>query len=105
MTQNMPKTTKQWIVTSQDGKDGFNALKFSEEQLHELGDSQVLVKRTFSSQATTTQGNAPLIPFVRSPCCVAECELHAEHNAVHYVLTSSVPRFDYPVGQIVGFDA
>ncbi|GJN69239.1 hypothetical protein PCL_02322 [Purpureocillium lilacinum] len=44
MAQNVPKTTKQWTVTSQDGKDGFNALKFSEEQLSELGDSQVLVK-------------------------------------------------------------
>ena len=45
MAQNVPKTTKQWTVTSQDGKDGFNALKLPEEQLSELGDSQVLVKR------------------------------------------------------------
>lgn len=45
MAQDIPKTTKQWNVTARDGKDGFNALKYSEKAVPELGDSQVLVKR------------------------------------------------------------
>lgn len=39
--QEIPKTVKQWNVT---GKDGFESLKFSEQPVPELGDSQVLVK-------------------------------------------------------------
>lgn len=37
----IPKTTKQWTVT---GQNGFDSLKFSEESIPELGDNQVLVK-------------------------------------------------------------
>ncbi|KAJ4211130.1 hypothetical protein NW759_012881 [Fusarium solani] len=45
MTQTkIPQTVQQWNVTAQDGKDGFNALQFSEQPLAELGDNQVLVK-------------------------------------------------------------
>lgn len=42
MSQQVPVTTKQWNVT---GKDGFDSLKFSEQPIPQLGDSQVLVKR------------------------------------------------------------
>jgi hypothetical protein len=38
----VPQTVKQWNVVSHNGFDG---LKFSEQPLPELGDSQVLVKR------------------------------------------------------------
>ncbi|KND86982.1 Zinc-type alcohol dehydrogenase-like protein [Tolypocladium ophioglossoides CBS 100239] len=44
MAQLIPKTSKQWTVTAQDGEDGFNALQFSEEPVPVLGDGQVLVK-------------------------------------------------------------
>ncbi|KAK2598088.1 hypothetical protein QQS21_005799 [Conoideocrella luteorostrata] len=44
MAQHIPKTTKQWNVSSYDGKDGFNALKYSEQEVPELGHSEVLVK-------------------------------------------------------------
>lgn len=37
----VPKTVKQWNIVSGTGFDG---LKFSEQPLPELGDSQVLVK-------------------------------------------------------------
>ncbi|KAF4469197.1 alcohol dehydrogenase [Fusarium albosuccineum] len=47
MTQAIPETVKQWTVTAQDGKDGFNALKLTEEPRPELGDGQVLVKSKF----------------------------------------------------------
>ena len=46
MAQNVPKTTKQWTVT---GTSGFDALKFSEAPIPELGDAQVLVKRMSTS--------------------------------------------------------
>ncbi|CAH0018392.1 unnamed protein product [Clonostachys rhizophaga] len=41
MAQEIPKTVKQWSVSD---FTGFDALKFSEEPIPELGDSQVLVK-------------------------------------------------------------
>ncbi|KAL6870134.1 hypothetical protein ACO1O0_001469 [Amphichorda felina] len=41
MAQDIPKTTKRWIVT---GMTGFDALRFDEVPVPELGDSQVLVK-------------------------------------------------------------
>lgn len=44
MAMNIPKTTKQWNVATVDGKDGFDALTYSEQQVPELGDSEVLVK-------------------------------------------------------------
>ncbi|GAB0135309.1 hypothetical protein EsDP_00003652 [Epichloe bromicola] len=44
MTQDIPKTTKQWNVSSHDGSEGFDALKFSEQEIPELGHSEVLVK-------------------------------------------------------------
>ncbi|POR37005.1 Zinc-type alcohol dehydrogenase-like protein [Tolypocladium paradoxum] len=44
MAQDIPNTAKQWNVTTQDGKDGFNALQFSEKAVPDVGDSQVLVK-------------------------------------------------------------
>ncbi|KAF4968731.1 hypothetical protein FZEAL_10345 [Fusarium zealandicum] len=43
-SQSIPETVRQWCVTAQDGKDGFDALKFSEEPLAKVGDGQVLVK-------------------------------------------------------------
>lgn len=49
MAQDIPKTTKQWAISSQDGSAGFDALKFSEEQIPALGDSEVLVKRTLAT--------------------------------------------------------
>ncbi|KZZ96472.1 Alcohol dehydrogenase superfamily, zinc-type [Beauveria brongniartii RCEF 3172] len=44
MAQSIPRTTKQWNVTAQDGQDGFDALKLSDAPVPELGASQVLVK-------------------------------------------------------------
>ena len=41
MGDTIPKTTKLWRVT---GYDGFDSLKFTEEPVPELGDSEVLVK-------------------------------------------------------------
>lgn len=41
MSQDIPKTTKQWSVV---GTTGFDSLKFGEVDIPELGDSQVLVK-------------------------------------------------------------
>ncbi|KAK7428585.1 hypothetical protein QQZ08_004846 [Neonectria magnoliae] len=41
MAQAIPTTVKQWNVS---GQGGFDLLKFSEQPLSELGDSQVLVK-------------------------------------------------------------
>ncbi|KAJ9493241.1 hypothetical protein H2202_011300, partial [Exophiala xenobiotica] len=43
MGDSIPKTTKLWRVT---GYDGFDSLKFIEEPVPELGDSEVLVKRS-----------------------------------------------------------
>ncbi|OAA82601.1 alcohol dehydrogenase [Akanthomyces lecanii RCEF 1005] len=40
MAQVIPQTAKQWNVTAQDCKDGFNALKLSNVALPELGASQ-----------------------------------------------------------------
>lgn len=40
----VPQTVKQWNVVSHNGFDG---LKFSEQPLPELGDSQVLVKSEY----------------------------------------------------------
>lgn len=36
---------RQWKVTAQDGKAGFDALELSEQPVPECGDGQVLVKR------------------------------------------------------------
>jgi NADPH:quinone reductase-like Zn-dependent oxidoreductase len=41
MSQQVPKTTKQWNVTA---LDGFDSLKLSEQPVPECGDSQVVVK-------------------------------------------------------------
>lgn len=41
MAEPLPKTAKQWKVT---GYTGFDDLKFTEEAVPEIGDSQVLVK-------------------------------------------------------------
>lgn len=41
MAQDIPKTTKQWHVT---GNEGFDSLKFDEVPTQEVGDGQVLVK-------------------------------------------------------------
>jgi hypothetical protein len=47
MAQGIPKTSKQWTV---EGENGFDSLHFGEVDIPELGDGQVLVKRTsFSS--------------------------------------------------------
>ncbi|KZZ95836.1 alcohol dehydrogenase [Moelleriella libera RCEF 2490] len=44
MAQDTPKTTKQWNVSSHDGSQGFDALKYTEQDVPELGHSEVLVK-------------------------------------------------------------
>lgn len=49
MAQDIPKTTKRWIVT---GMTGFDALRFDEVPVPELGDSQVLVKRMSINPST-----------------------------------------------------
>lgn len=41
MTEEVPKTIKVWRVT---GYDGLDSLKYNEEPVPEIGDSQVLVK-------------------------------------------------------------
>lgn len=41
MAEEIPKTSKQWRVT---GYDGFDALKFMEEEVPILSDNYVLVK-------------------------------------------------------------
>ena len=92
MAQNVPKTTKQWTVTSQDGKDGFNALKLSEEQLSELGDSQVLVKRKSIGRLNEViGGSSALTPFVRSPCRIAQCKSPGVALQYATFLTAAVP--------------
>ncbi|KAM5351157.1 hypothetical protein ACJ41O_003880 [Fusarium nematophilum] len=64
MTQTeIPKTVQQWNVTSQDGRDGFNVLKFSEQPLAELGDNQVLVK----IQGASLNYRDLIIPLGRYP--------------------------------------
>ncbi|EQL02864.1 Alcohol dehydrogenase superfamily, zinc-type [Ophiocordyceps sinensis CO18] len=60
---SVPKTVKQWNVTAQDGKDGFNALKYSEQPLPAVGDSQVLVKL----QAASLNYRDLIIPLGRYP--------------------------------------
>jgi hypothetical protein len=45
MAPQIPKTTKQWNVTNISGEVGFDALKYSEQDVPVLGDSEVLVKR------------------------------------------------------------
>ena len=47
MTQQVPLTTKQWNVS---GTSGFDALKFSEQPVPQLGDSEVLVKCMYQIQ-------------------------------------------------------
>ncbi|RTE78603.1 hypothetical protein BHE90_006907 [Fusarium euwallaceae] len=59
----IPQTAQQWNVTAQDGKDGFNALQFSEQPLAELGDSQVLVK----IQGASLNYRDLIIPLGRYP--------------------------------------
>lgn len=41
MAEDIPKTSKQWRVT---GYNGFDALKFTEEEIPILADNYVLVK-------------------------------------------------------------
>lgn len=41
MAQSLPETTQQWNVT---GFNGLESLKFSEQPIPELGDTQVLVR-------------------------------------------------------------
>ncbi|WYZ39754.1 hypothetical protein EsH8_IV_000095 [Colletotrichum jinshuiense] len=41
MAQAIPKTVKQWSVI---GQDGFDSLKFTEQEVPEIGDNQALVK-------------------------------------------------------------
>ncbi|KAE8443644.1 hypothetical protein EG329_001502 [Mollisiaceae sp. DMI_Dod_QoI] len=41
MTQSIPKTTRQWSVT---GQDGFDSLQYMEQPVAQLGDNQVLIK-------------------------------------------------------------
>lgn len=41
MAQDIPKTTKQWVVA---GEKGFDSLSFTENDIPALGDNQVLVK-------------------------------------------------------------
>lgn len=45
MDSTIPSTAKQWNVTA---TDGYDSLKFSEQPVPELGDSEVLVKSKFS---------------------------------------------------------
>ncbi|OAA74599.1 Alcohol dehydrogenase superfamily, zinc-type [Akanthomyces lecanii RCEF 1005] len=44
MAAQIPATTKQWSLSSLDGSEGFDALKFTEVPVDPPGDSQVLVK-------------------------------------------------------------
>lgn len=44
MAQPVPKTTKQWNVV---GYDGLESLKYSEQPVPELGDTEVLVRSKF----------------------------------------------------------
>ncbi|PGH23219.1 hypothetical protein AJ80_02635 [Polytolypa hystricis UAMH7299] len=41
MAQSIPRTTKQWTVS---GEDGFDSLRYSEQPVPELGDNQVLYR-------------------------------------------------------------
>ncbi|KAM0670063.1 hypothetical protein ACQRIU_000458 [Beauveria bassiana] len=63
MAYSIPKTTKQWNVTSQDGQGGFNALKLSNAPVPELGASQVLVKL----QAASLNYRDLIIPLGKYP--------------------------------------
>ncbi len=45
MAVQIPATTKQWTLSSLDGSEGFDALKFTEVPVNPPGDSEVLVKR------------------------------------------------------------
>ena len=72
MTPDIPKTTKQWNVTSNDGKDRFGALKYSEQKIAELGDSEVLVKRKSPSHYAA----GPLANTIaNSTCCLSKCKI------------------------------
>lgn len=44
MADPIPATAKQWTLSSTDGSEGFDALKFGEVQVTAPGDSEVLVK-------------------------------------------------------------
>ncbi|TQN63794.1 Zinc-type alcohol dehydrogenase-like protein, partial [Colletotrichum shisoi] len=57
MTLSVPRCSKQWNVT---GQEGLESLKFSEQELPELGDSQVLVKFCLSSRSEIR-----LTPFIK----------------------------------------
>ncbi|EJP69648.1 Zinc-type alcohol dehydrogenase-like protein [Beauveria bassiana] len=63
MAHSIPKTTKQWNVTSQDGQGGFNVLKLSNAPVPELGASQVLVKL----QAASLNYRDLIIPLGKYP--------------------------------------
>lgn len=49
MAPEIPQTVQQWNV---DGDGSFDVLKYSEQPLEKLGDSHVLVKRTFTTNTT-----------------------------------------------------
>ncbi|KAJ6780493.1 hypothetical protein PWT90_02969 [Aphanocladium album] len=49
MAPEIPATTRQWTVSSSDGSEGFDALKFNEVQLASTGDNEVLVKMEAAS--------------------------------------------------------
>lgn len=55
MAEEIPKTSKQWRVT---GYDGFDALKFMEEEVPILSDNYVLVKSKPSFPLEIIQGHA-----------------------------------------------
>lgn len=55
MAEEIPKTSKQWRVT---GYDGFDALKFMEEEVPILSDNYVLVKSKLSFPLEIIQGHA-----------------------------------------------
>lgn len=51
MAQPVPKTTKQWNVV---GYDGLESLKYSEQPVPELGDTEVLVRSKFLADSVDT---------------------------------------------------
>ncbi|PHH63071.1 hypothetical protein CDD81_6316 [Ophiocordyceps australis] len=63
MALEIPKTTKQWNVTVQDGSKGFDALELSEKPVPAVGDSQVLVKL----QAASLNYRDLIIPLGKYP--------------------------------------
>ena len=44
MSQDIPKTTKQWVVA---GQTGFDSLNYTEAPIPKVGDTEVLVQRKF----------------------------------------------------------